>query len=87
MSIYGIFTYALTGAFHDNHIRIDQKGIQCHNPKPTLGKILLLAKGSGAKVWNLEGREYLDFGGRIAVNNVGHCTPKYVQAIQTQASG
>jgi acetylornithine/N-succinyldiaminopimelate aminotransferase len=44
-----------------------------------------LAKGLGAKVWDLEGREYLDFVAGIAVNNVGHCHPQVVQAIQKQA--
>ena len=44
-----------------------------------------LAKGLGAKVWDLEGREYLDFVAGIAVNNVGHCHPQVVQAIRKQA--
>jgi acetylornithine/N-succinyldiaminopimelate aminotransferase len=44
-----------------------------------------LAKGSGARVWDMEGKEYLDFVAGIAVNNVGHCHPQVVQAIQKQA--
>ena len=44
-----------------------------------------LAKGLGALVWDLEGREYLDFVAGIAVNNVGHCHSQVVQAIQKQA--
>jgi len=44
-----------------------------------------LAKGLGARVWDLEGREYLDFVAGIAVNNVGHCHSQVVQAIQKQA--
>jgi acetylornithine/N-succinyldiaminopimelate aminotransferase len=46
---------------------------------------IALAKGSGARVWDLEGREYLDFVAGIAVNNVGHCHSQVVQAIQKQA--
>ena len=44
-----------------------------------------LAKGLGARVWDLEGREYLDFVAGIAVNNVGHYHSQVVQAIQKQA--
>jgi acetylornithine/N-succinyldiaminopimelate aminotransferase len=44
-----------------------------------------LVKGSGARVWDPEGKEYLDFVGGIAVNNVGHCHPKVVEAIKKQA--
>jgi acetylornithine/N-succinyldiaminopimelate aminotransferase len=44
-----------------------------------------LARGSGARVWDLEGKEYLDFVAGIAVNNVGHCHPQVVQAIKNQA--
>ncbi len=46
---------------------------------------IALAKGLGARVWDLEGKEYLDFVAGIAVNNVGHCHPQVVQAIQKQA--
>jgi acetylornithine/N-succinyldiaminopimelate aminotransferase len=46
---------------------------------------IALAKGLGARVWDLEGREYLDFVAGIAVNNVGHCHSQVVQAIQKQA--
>jgi acetylornithine/N-succinyldiaminopimelate aminotransferase len=44
-----------------------------------------LVKGSGARVWDPEGKEYLDFVAGIAVNNVGHCHPKVVEAIKRQA--
>jgi acetylornithine/N-succinyldiaminopimelate aminotransferase len=46
---------------------------------------VLLVRGSGAHVWDSEGKEYLDFVAGIAVNNVGHCHPKVVQAVKTQA--
>uniref|UniRef100_A0A7C4RTG5 4-aminobutyrate--2-oxoglutarate transaminase n=1 Tax=Desulfatirhabdium butyrativorans TaxID=340467 RepID=A0A7C4RTG5_9BACT len=39
----------------------------------------------GALMIDVEGREYIDFAGGIGVNNVGHCHPKVVQAIQDQA--
>lgn len=44
-----------------------------------------LLKGRGARVWSVDGREYLDFLAGIAVNCLGHCHPKVVVAIQKQA--
>ena len=43
-------------------------------------------RAQGALVWDVEGREYIDFAGGIAVMNVGHCHPKVVAAIQDQAA-
>jgi 4-aminobutyrate aminotransferase/(S)-3-amino-2-methylpropionate transaminase len=39
----------------------------------------------GAIVRDVEGREYIDFGGGIGVMNIGHCHPKVVAAIKAQA--
>ncbi|MCS6770893.1 MAG: aspartate aminotransferase family protein [Kiritimatiellae bacterium] len=47
---------------------------------------LVLTRGSGCRVWDAEGREYLDFLGGIAVIQVGHCHPRLVEAIQRQAA-
>ena len=46
---------------------------------------VVLVRGSGAKVWDSGGNEYLDFVAGIAVNNVGHCHPAVVEAIKRQA--
>ena len=46
---------------------------------------ILLVKGKGTRVWDLEGEEYLDFVSGLAVCNLGHCHPKVVKAIQDQA--
>jgi acetylornithine/N-succinyldiaminopimelate aminotransferase len=46
---------------------------------------LLLVRGKGTRVWDLEGKEYLDFVSGLAVCNLGHCHPKVVKAIQDQA--
>lgn len=46
---------------------------------------VVLRKGSGMKVWDTDGREYLDFLGGIAVNVLGHCHPRVVVALQKQA--
>ena len=47
---------------------------------------LSIVRGSGTRVYDLEGREYLDFVGGIAVNVLGHGHPDLVQAIQRQAA-
>ncbi len=47
---------------------------------------LVLVKGKGTKVWDSEGKEYLDFVAGIAVNGLGHCHPKVVKAIQEQVA-
>ncbi|MEJ2153767.1 MAG: 4-aminobutyrate--2-oxoglutarate transaminase [Desulfobacteraceae bacterium] len=44
-----------------------------------------IAEGRGASLFDVEGREYIDFGTGIAVMNVGHSHPKVVTAIQQQA--
>ncbi len=46
---------------------------------------LVLVKGRGAKVYDSDGREYLDFVAGVAVNNLGHCHPRVVVALQKQA--
>jgi acetylornithine/N-succinyldiaminopimelate aminotransferase len=46
---------------------------------------LTLVKGDGARVWDIEGREYLDFLGGIATNILGHAHPKIVEAIEIQS--
>lgn len=45
-----------------------------------------IVRGRGSKVYDLEGREYLDFVGGIAVNILGHGHPDLVHAIQRQAA-
>ena len=44
-----------------------------------------IEKAKGAIIVDVEGREFIDFGGGIAVMNVGHSHPKVVRAIQAQA--
>jgi acetylornithine/N-succinyldiaminopimelate aminotransferase len=46
---------------------------------------LALVRGQGVKVWDADGKEYLDFVGGIAVNLLGHCHPTVVDAIIHQA--
>jgi len=46
---------------------------------------LVLVKGKGSRVEDAEGNVYLDFLSGIAVNGLGHCHPKVVEAIKAQA--
>jgi 4-aminobutyrate aminotransferase/(S)-3-amino-2-methylpropionate transaminase len=46
---------------------------------------LVLERGLGAKVWDVDGKEYIDFAGGIGALNVGHCHPKVVAALTEQA--
>ncbi|OGU13785.1 MAG: acetylornithine aminotransferase [Geobacteraceae bacterium GWC2_53_11] len=43
-------------------------------------------KGLGCKLWDADGKEYLDFLAGVAVNNLGHCHPNVVAALQKQAA-
>ena len=44
-----------------------------------------LSHGIGNRVWDTSNKSYLDFGGGIAVNSLGHAHPKVLQALQEQA--
>jgi len=46
---------------------------------------VLIVRGCGPRVWDSDGKEYLDFVAGIAVNNVGHCHPTVASAIKSQA--
>jgi acetylornithine aminotransferase/acetylornithine/N-succinyldiaminopimelate aminotransferase len=45
-----------------------------------------LVRGEGARVWDSEGREYLDFTGGIAVTALGHSHPRVVGTMREQAA-
>lgn len=46
---------------------------------------VVFAKGKGARVWDPEGKEYLDFLSAYSAVNQGHCHPKIIQALTEQA--
>ncbi|HET6555123.1 MAG TPA: acetylornithine transaminase [Dyella sp.] len=46
---------------------------------------VVLDHGKGVRVWDTEGREYVDFGAGIAVNALGHQDPDLLEALTTQA--
>ena len=43
-----------------------------------------VSRAEGTRVWDTEGREYLDFIGGIGVLNTGHCHPRVVAAAKRQ---
>lgn len=47
---------------------------------------LSLVRGEGARVWDADGTEYLDFVGGIAVNALGHAHPAVVEAVSRQVA-
>ncbi|MDP6141923.1 MAG: aspartate aminotransferase family protein [Dehalococcoidales bacterium] len=52
---------------------------------PTFTRLsLTLVRGRGARVWDEDGREYLDFVAGWAVNSLGHCHPTVVKAVTEQ---
>jgi len=48
-------------------------------------KPVVLVKGKGAKVWDINGKEYVDCSTSYGVALLGHCHPKVVSAVQAQA--
>jgi len=52
---------------------------------PTFKRMpVTLVKGQGARVWDDNGREYLDFTAGWAVNSLGHCHPAVAEAVTQQ---
>ncbi|MCC7248591.1 MAG: aminotransferase class III-fold pyridoxal phosphate-dependent enzyme, partial [Lysobacter sp.] len=46
---------------------------------------LILERGQGSRVWDIDGREYIDFAGGIAVCGLGHCDPDLRAALIEQS--
>src|SRR5438552_17448064 len=53
---------------------------------PTYGRLpLVLVRGKGTRVWDADGKEYLDFGAGIAVDMLGHASSVMTAALQQQS--
>jgi acetylornithine/N-succinyldiaminopimelate aminotransferase len=46
---------------------------------------VVLVRGQGSRVWDEEGKRYLDFGAGIAVSTLGHAHPRLIEALDRQA--
>ena len=59
----------------------DKHGAHNYHPLP-----VVLAKGEGVYVWDVEGRQYYDFLSAYSAVNQGHCHPHIIRALQEQAA-
>ncbi len=59
----------------------DKHGAHNYHPLP-----VVLSKGKGVHVWDVEGKQYYDFLSAYSAVNQGHCHPKIVKAMHDQAS-
>ncbi|WP_105253667.1 aspartate aminotransferase family protein [Pseudoalteromonas sp. T1lg75] len=62
-----------------NRALFDEVMVPNYNPSEVIP-----VRGEGARVWDQEGREFIDFAGGIAVNCLGHCHPALVAALKEQ---
>jgi acetylornithine/N-succinyldiaminopimelate aminotransferase len=62
------------------------QGLEARYAMPTYARAPVeFVRGEGARLWDAEGREYLDFFAGLSVHNAGHCHPRIVGAIREQA--
>ena len=63
-------------------IQIEEKfGAHNYHPLP-----VVLSKGKGVHIWDVEGKQYFDFLSAYSAVNQGHCHPKIIKALTDQAS-
>jgi len=65
---------------HDLMALEDKYGAHNYHPLP-----VVLAKGEGVHVWDSEGKKYYDFLSAYSAINQGHCHPKIIEALKSQA--
>src|SRR5881275_1563469 len=58
----------------------DEVMVPCYAPAP-----FVPVRGEGSRVWDQDGRMYIDFASGVAVTALGHCHPAMVKAIEEQA--
>ncbi len=64
----------------DYMAREDKYGAHNYHPLP-----VVLEKGEGVYVWDVDGKKYFDFLSAYSAVNQGHCHPKIVDAMVDQA--
>jgi 4-aminobutyrate aminotransferase/(S)-3-amino-2-methylpropionate transaminase len=70
-------TTTRTGELIDRRNRAVARGVSAAHP-------LFVARAEGARLWDVDGREYIDFAGGIGVLNLGHRHPAVVAAMRAQ---
>ncbi len=58
----------------------DEWMVPCYAPSP-----FVPVRGEGSRVWDQDGRMYIDFAGGVAVTALGHCHPAMIRALTDQA--
>lgn len=71
----------MSGLSSQQIIALEEKyGAHNYHPLP-----VVLSKGKGVHVWDVDGKQYLDFLSSYSAVNQGHCHPRIVKAMQEQA--
>ena len=65
----------------EHYMRLEEK-YGAHNYHP-LG--VVIDRGEGVWVWDVEGKKYMDFLSAYSAVNQGHCHPKIIKALTEQA--
>jgi acetylornithine/N-succinyldiaminopimelate aminotransferase len=63
----------------------DYRALEARYYMPAFSREIMIERGSGSKVWDAEGKEYIDCVAGIAVCSTGHCHPDVTRAICEQA--
>jgi len=75
------FKRGLYGMASKNLIELEAKhGAHNYHPLP-----VVLAKGKGVRVWDVDGKEYFDFLAAYSAVNQGHCHPRILKVLKDQA--
>ena len=80
-SISGVYPWRRITINSDSLIALEER-LGAHNYKPL---DVVLSRGSGVWLWDVEGRKYLDCLSAYSAVNQGHCHPKIYQAMVEQA--
>lgn len=63
----------------------DYRALEARYYMPAFSREIMIVRGKGSRVWDAEGKEYLDCVAGIAVCSTGHCHPAVTKAICEQA--
>jgi len=77
----------MSGAAGTSDLRFEQiRALDAEHVMQTYGRLpVAFVRGEGTKLWDSEGKEYLDFLGGLAVTSLGHANPAVADAIAEQA--
>lgn len=77
-------TYATEALSNQDVKQLDRQGVfHSWSAQGSLDPVVIKS-GSGCRLWDYDGREYLDFSSQLVNTNIGHQHPKVLEAIKTQ---